>query len=96
MKEGDYIMGKKFNETLKYLGPNYSAKNIDYEDCIYRKIGKYEIEISGLNIPGPGYDVSLYLWEDGHQTKSIQGIHSKEELAKHLETVLPTLISYQD
>ena len=43
-------MGKKLNETLKFLGCNYSVKVIDYEPCIYRKISNdYDIEISGLH-----------------------------------------------
>lgn len=82
-------MGKKFDDTLKYLGPDYSVKNIDCEDCIYRKIGNREVEISGLNSCGK-YDATIYLWENGRQSKCIQGILSKEELsielAKYLET----------
>ncbi|MFR2663578.1 MAG: hypothetical protein ACLS9Q_15265 [[Clostridium] scindens] len=77
----------KFSDTLEYLGSDYSVKNIDYEDCIYKKIGNLELEISGLHSRGK-YDATIYLHENGRITKSISDIHSKEELAKHLETLV--------
>ncbi len=77
----------KFSDTLEYLGSDYSVKNIDYEDCIYKKIGNRELEISGLHSRGK-YDATIYLYENGRITRSISDIHSKEELAKHLETLV--------
>lgn len=79
-------MTKKFIETQEYLGSNYSLKMFDYEPCIYRKLGNYEIEISGLNSPGK-YNATIYVWENEKVIQSIQDICSKEELAKHLEIV---------
>lgn len=55
-------MGKKFQDTLKFLGSDYSIKTIDMEPCIYRKISdKYDIEISGLNSQGK-YSADVYIW----------------------------------
>lgn len=87
-------MGKKFDETLEYLGKDYHSKVIDLEKVIYRKINNSEIEISGLNSKG-NYDVTIYIWENLKQAASIQDIHSKEELAKHLETVIQELSDRQ-
>ena len=88
-------MDKKFNETLSYLGSEYSIRNIDFENVIYRKINDYEIEISGLHSKGT-YDATVYLWKNGKVIDSIQDIHSKEELAKHLETVVQEPTRFQD
>ena len=47
-----------------------------------------EIEVSGLTSSGK-YDATIYVWENGVRViESIQDIHSKEELAKHLEILL--------
>ena len=89
-------MGKKFDETLKYLGSDYDIANYDFEKVIHRKIGEYDIGISGLNSRGTRYDISIYIWKNHHQIRSIHGICSKEELSKHLETVVQGLLSHQD
>lgn len=84
-------MGKKLNDTLQYLGSEYSVKSIDLEPCIYRKYGKYELEISGLLSRGR-YDASIYVWDDKKRiVKTVHGARSKEELSKHLETLLAEL-----
>lgn len=87
---------KKLNDTLKYLGSDYSIKEFDLEPCIYRKVENHEIEISGLSSPGR-YNAAVYIWENEQQIiQSIQNIHSKEDLAKHLETVFQELESRPD
>ena len=89
-------MGKKFDDTLKYLDSDYSVKGIDLEECIYRKIGNIEIEISGLQSYGK-YDATIFIWENEvHMLKSIQDISSKEELARRLETVVQELLLHTD
>ncbi len=78
----------KLTDTLTYLGSDYSIRGFEYEPCVYRKFGNHEIEVSGLTSSGK-YDATIYVWENGVRViKSIQDIHSKEELAKHLEIVL--------
>lgn len=78
----------KLTDTLAYLGSDYSIRGFEYEPCVYRKFGNHEIEVSGLTSSGK-YDVTIYVWENGVRViESIQDIHSKEELAKHLEIVL--------
>lgn len=88
-------MGKKFDETIKHLGDDYTTKVIDFEQVIYRNINSHEFEISGLNSNGK-YDVTLYIWKNRQIVKTIQGIHSKEELAKHLDTVVQEIQSHLD
>lgn len=86
----------KFTDTLEYLGSDYSVKSFDYEDCIYRKIGNYEFEISGLHSTGK-YDATIYVWEnEARVIKSIQNIQSKEELAKHLEILVQEFLHNSD
>ena len=78
----------KLNETLAYLGSDYSIRAFEYEPCVYRKFVNHEIEVSGLTSSGK-YDATIYVWENGVRViESIQDIHSKEELAKHLEILL--------
>lgn len=77
----------KLTETLEFLGSNYSIESILNERCIYRKVNNLDIEVSGLDNRKQNYDAILYIWKGGINVKSISDIHSKEELAKHLETV---------
>lgn len=77
----------KLTETLEFLGSDYSIESILNERCIYRKASSLDIEVSGLDNRKQDYDAILYIWENGINVKSISDIHSKEELAKHLETV---------
>lgn len=88
-------MGEKFDETLEYLGSDYATKVIYLEKVIYRKINNQEIEISGLNSNGK-YNVTLYIWKNRQILKTIPDIQSKEELAKHLETVVQEIQSPLD
>lgn len=84
-------MGKKLNDTLKSLSSDYSIEWVFNEKCIYRKVGNYEIEVSGLDNRKQEYDATIYVWDGNKQLKSIPDISSKEELAKHLETVVQEL-----
>lgn len=77
-------MGQKLTETLRYLGNNYSIKNIDFENVIYRKISDFEFEISGLNSKGK-YNATIYVWNNQTIITTIQDISSKESLVEHLE-----------
>lgn len=77
-------MGQKLTETLRYLGNNYSIKNIDFEDVIYRKISDFEFEISVLNSKGK-YNTTIYVWNNQTIITTIQDISSKESLVEHLE-----------
>ena len=86
----------KFTETLKYLGSEYSIEAILNEDCIYRKVGNLDIEVSGLDNRKRDYDATLYVWENNKNIKSVQDIHSKEELAKYLETVFEEPSHHQE
>lgn len=89
-------MGKNFDETLAYLGSGYIKAHDDIEEIIFRDTGRYQIEISGLNSSGR-YDATIYVWENKKRIiQSIQDIASKEELAKHLETVFQALEAHQD
>lgn len=88
-------MGKKFDESLKYLGSDHSSKVIDLENVIYRQIGGFEVEVSGLNTPGK-YNATIYLWKDRKLVCSITDIYSKEDLSKRLETVVSEHLHIRD
>lgn len=85
-------MGKKLDETLKFLGSQYSTKVIDLELCIWRKISpNYDIEISGLNNKSPKFLVIVYVWEISPTTQiveTISNITSKEMLKTILDSLL--------
>lgn len=81
-------MGKKFDETLLFLGSEYRKSIIDLEEVIYRDFGDFEIEISGLNRYGP-YDAVIYVWKDRQIKASITGLKSKEAVLAALKTLYP-------
>lgn len=89
-------MSKKLDETLEYLNSGYSIEWVMNEKCIYRKIGNFEIEVSGLDNREQKYEAIIYIWDSKKLLKSIPDISSKEELAKHLEIVAQGLLSHQD
>ena len=89
-------MGKRLNETLEYLGNDYSIKRIDLEQCIYRKISnKFDIEISGLNARGRKFSTDVYVWDisNGSQIIEIFKCDSKENLKSTLNEIL---LKYSD
>lgn len=49
---------KKINQLLSYLGEPYDIQNFDGEECIHRKLGIYEFEVSGTHT---NY-CTLYVW----------------------------------
>lgn len=56
------MASKNQQELLKFLGPEYSMKEIDLELCIYRKINShYDIEISGTH--RKNHPISVYVWD---------------------------------
>lgn len=45
---------------LKVLGPAYNCRIIDYEPCLYRNYGRYDVEISGGSWCRPFH---IYVWK---------------------------------
>ena len=84
-------MTKKFKDTLKYLGSNYSVKNIDLENVIYRDLGNgFDFEISGLDNSKHSFNASVYVWNTKNGSKVVETIHninSKESLNETLNTL---------
>ena len=53
---------KNQSELLKVLGADYSAKRIDLELCLYRKLNNnYDLEISGTSRKGRA--MTVYVWD---------------------------------
>lgn len=82
-------MGKKFNETLRFLGPEYSVKTVDKEPCIYLKLDKYDFEISGLNSKA-SYKAIIYVWNTDNRLdrQDMLYAYSKEELKDILDRLI--------
>ncbi|WP_196037126.1 hypothetical protein [Anaerotruncus colihominis] len=56
------MASKNQQDLLKFLGPEYSIKEIDLELCIYRKINsRYDIEISGTH--RKFHPINVYVWD---------------------------------
>lgn len=53
-------MNKNIQEVLNELGSGYESKVIDYEECVYRDLGDYEIEISGCAYKRQPFHI--YVW----------------------------------
>ena len=50
-------------EFVDVLGPRYSIRNIDWEDCLYRDFGNgFTTEVSGLSKPERIGPAIVYLW----------------------------------
>ncbi len=47
------------NDALSFLGPPYYIRDIDSEPVIYRLLGQYEFEVSGLH--NKKMDCTLYV-----------------------------------
>jgi hypothetical protein len=61
------MASKNQQELLKFLGSEYSMKEIDLELCIYRKINsRYDIEISGTH--RKNHPISVYVWDISNWT----------------------------
>ena len=60
MGKGVDGMRKKQKEMLEFLGKDYRMKVIDLEDCIYRDLGDYDIEISRTGSTKKHLDI--YVW----------------------------------
>lgn len=70
---------------LDFLGPEYSNKSIDTEDCLYKKISdKYDIEVSGCN--RKGNKMTLYVWDiTKGKTLAAQMIESIQDIKDEFE-----------
>lgn len=56
------MASKNQQELLKFLGSEYSIKEIDGELCVYRKINAcYDIELSGT--ARKNYPISVFVWD---------------------------------
>lgn len=74
------MMNKNMKEVLAELGSDYTTKVIDWEDCIYRDLGQFDIEVSGCNYKNRTYGV--YVWSklpqqivySKHDIKTIPGL----------------------
>ncbi len=49
---------KHIEKLLKHLGEPYDIGNFDGEECIHRKFGNYEFEVSGTHRK----HCTLYVW----------------------------------
>lgn len=69
------MASKNQKELLKFLGPGYSIKEIDFGPCIYRRINaRYDIEVSGAY--RKDYPISVYVWDISN------GVHASAVVAE--------------
>lgn len=75
---------KRMKEILDFLGNDYTIKNIDFEDCVYKDFGKYDIEVSGCNSKRKNATFSIYVWERKgekfYQANNVQRVHQIQTL----------------
>ncbi|MBE3570852.1 MAG: hypothetical protein IMW92_12300 [Bacillales bacterium] len=81
-------MNRNIQEVLKVLGKEYTVKNIDGEDCVYRDLGEYDIEISGCDEKRKPF--SVYVWKKSPKTIVYrkQGIKTLPRLCGELNYVM--------
>jgi len=53
-------MNRNLKEVLAAVGSDYTIKVIDFEDCVYRDLGEFDIEVSGCNYKNRTF--SVYVW----------------------------------
>ena len=73
------------NDTLSYLGQPYCIWNIDFEPVIYRSIGQYEFEVSGLH--SKTMNCTLYVWRTS-PSHELVGIYSDIKTKEDLKDLL--------
>lgn len=74
---------RRILEIAQMLGPDYTVKNIDFENVIYREINGYEFEVSGLDHNTKRINATLYVWDVTvgiFTVETISGICSEGEL----------------
>lgn len=54
-------LSKSQRVLLEKLGDKYEAKTIDYERCIYREFGDYDVEVSGGHKSPARF--RIYVWQ---------------------------------
>lgn len=53
---------KGLRQMLEELGTKYSIKMIDFEYCLYRDFGQYDVEISGCNNNKKHKEIKVFVW----------------------------------
>ena len=71
-----YKLPKGKRELLEYLGEPYVIQMIDFKNCVYLDMGKYDIEISGGNRKTLPF--TIYVWEKYPDPKIVE-THNKIE-----------------
>ena len=54
--------GKRIKNACDYLGEPYTLNYIDFENVIYRDLGEYDIEVSGLDNSKSSFFADIYVW----------------------------------
>jgi hypothetical protein len=82
------IVNKNLREVLTSVGKEYTVKTIDFEECVYRDLGDFDIEVSGCNYKRSEFGV--YVWSKSPQTIVYrkQGIKTIPRLCLELNYVL--------
>lgn len=66
-------IGKAKKTLLDTLGDNWTLKEIDWEVCVYRDLGAYDVEISGVK--NPHSRISIYVWQKAPYLRIIECHH---------------------
>lgn len=77
------LPGKRIKEVCAYLGEPYTIDYIDKENVIYRDLGEYDIEVSGLDSSKSTFLVDIYVWAKKpgqHIVHSVRNVKSPLEL----------------
>lgn len=78
---------KRILEIAKSFGPEYSVREIDGENVIYRVVNGYEFEVSGLDHNSRRTRATVYIWErtiSSFIVETIKDFHSLSRLADTL------------
>ena len=88
---------KKQKKMLEFLGKDYRMKIIDFEDCIYRDLGDYDIEISRAGSTKKHLDI--YVWRTKGGLEIVEKhfkVNCKLENVKSLLDEIVTRYSIKD
>lgn len=73
------------DDTLKFLGQPYCVQSIDSEPVIYRFLGQFEFEVSGLH--SRTMNCTLYVWRTT-PCRELVGIYSSIKTKEDLKDLL--------
>ena len=82
------MLNKRLKEALAFLGSGYSVQVIDFEQCLYRNLGDFDFEISGVKRPYKGNICNVvYVWDLRNGSQIVEKVRDIKTLPELQSTL---------